>query len=117
MLVIPDTNFLMYLTKYKLWHEFENLYEVIILPEVYFELEVLKQNLVLDLIKKFKINFLRSNKERLNADKAIIENAKELKAVNREFIVATLDKDLVKRLKKLDVKILTIRQNKYLKVT
>ena len=41
MLIIPDTNFLIYLSKYKLWDDLEKLYgkyKLVILPEVAYEL-------------------------------------------------------------------------------
>lgn len=115
MLAITDTNFLIYLAKYKLWHKFEDLrFKTIMLPEVYSELKTLKQDLVLDLIKKSKIK-VQGEKSGLSADNAILQKAKQLKSSNSEFVVATLDKALVKKIKKYS-SVLTIRQKKYLKV-
>lgn len=122
MLIIPDTNFLIYLSKYKLWHELTRLYghyTFLILPQVAHELKQLAEKakgkdkeaslLALTLIKKVKA-------KKGSADLAIIKAALQLKA-KQKFVVATMDKELVKKLKKQGIVILTIRQKKYLEAT
>lgn len=126
MLVIPDTNFLVYLSKYRLWDDLGRLYgryNLIVLPEVAYELEsVAKKSkgkeqkdilLALEIVNQIK---KKITSKKGYADKAIIKIAKSLKEINKEnFVIATMDKDLTKKVKKQKIKILTIRQKKYLK--
>ena len=73
------------------------------------ELKKLKSKLSLGLIEKFKIEIIATN-ENLDVDSLI------LKISNRDTIVATQDKELKRRLKVKGIKILVIRQKKYLKI-
>ncbi len=120
MLIIPDTNFLIYLSKYKLWHNLEKkygTYKLLILPEIVYELDKLSKKgkdkeytmLALEIVQKLT----NIKKRKGYADKVIIKKAKTIK---KDFIIATMDKELTKKLKKQNpnIKILTIRQKKYL---
>jgi len=125
MLIIPDTNFLIYMTDYRLWHEFENLcgiYDLIILPQIVYELEELSQKgnasekksalVALEILKKIK---KLPKKEEGYADDVIIQTSLKLKKVNKKnFAVATMDRELKDKLKKLNIKTLAIRQKKYI---
>ena len=125
MLIIPDTNFLIYLSKYKLWDELERVYgkyKLLILPEVVYELDKLSKKdkkgknkehalLALEFIKKIE---KKIKKRKGYADNSIIKTAYMLKKINKNFIIATMDRELMKKLKKQNIKILTIRQKKYL---
>ena len=123
MLIIPDTNFLIYISKYKLWHELEKnygKYELIILPEVAYELIKLSKKGKNKIHSIVAIEFTKIKKiesKKGYADNAIVKKAKLLKKSKKRFIIATMDKNLMKKLKKqnLNIKILTIRQKKYLK--
>jgi len=120
MLIIPDTNFLIYLSKYKLWDDLEKLYgkyKLVILPEVAYELIKLSKKgkekeyslVAIELTKIKKIN-----EKKGYADKAILKKAKKLKKTKKRFTIGTMDKILMDKLNKQNVKILTIRQKKYI---
>ncbi len=120
MLIIPDTNFLIYISKYKLWHDLERKYgkyKLIILPEIAYELIKLskkgkEKETSLVAIELTKIKELRKKKG--YGDKAILKKGKILKKNKKRFIIGTMDKELMKKLKKERIKILIIRQKKYL---
>ncbi|MCX8194215.1 MAG: hypothetical protein N3G19_02520 [Candidatus Pacearchaeota archaeon] len=116
-LLIPDTNFLIYLAKYKLLDEMEN-YKIIVIKQIKEELKKISEN------KKTKIEdriaasvaltFLKTKKVKIEkqegeTDDAIIVLAKKLKAK-----IGTMDKELTKRAEKEKIKIIKIRQKKYL---
>lgn len=121
MIIIPDTNFLVYLSKYKLWHELERFkpYSLLVLPEVMYELKALTKflkgkdkeavKIAVALIDKLKVKEMKGN-----TDEKIVEKALSLKEKNKPFVVATMDKRLIKKLKSKGVKCLIIRQKKYL---
>ncbi len=122
MLIIPDTNFLIYISKYKLWYNLEKKYgryKFLVLPEIIYELEKLSKRdkdkeyalLALELVKKLE----KIKKRKGYGDKAILESALMLEKIKQKFIIATMDKILIKKLKKEKIKILTIRQKKYLR--
>lgn len=142
-LIIPDTNFLIYITKYKIWYDFERdysnqsnqQYKILILPEVIYELEKLNKKskkgknkeyalLSIELIRKLKNIEIKKYENKGNykrnyknyGDKAILEEAKAAEKLTKKLIVATMDKLLIKKLKKQNphIKILTIRKKKYL---
>ncbi len=129
MLIIPDTNFLIYITKYKLWHELDRLYgkyKFLILPEVIYELDKLSKKtgkdkkiknkefalLALELINKLE---KKIKKKKGYADKSIFKTASMLKKNNKNFIIATMDRAIARKIKKQGIRILIIRQKKYLK--
>jgi rRNA-processing protein FCF1 len=122
MLIIPDTNFLIYLASYKLWYELERIYghySLLILPQVVYELEQLskktkgkdKENalLALEIVKKMPVKAQKGP-----ADPALVKTAKLLYDLKKEFIIGTMDKELITKLKTHRARILTIRQKKYL---
>lgn len=125
MLIIPDTNFLIYITNYKLWHALDNLYarhDLIVLPQVVYELEKISQKgnasekkcalLALQIIEKRCKNI---KSEKGYADDIIIQTSLKFKKVNeKNFAVATMDAELKQKLKKLNVKTLALRQKKYI---
>jgi len=130
MEIFLDTNFLVYIAKYKIANELDKFFpKKLFLPE-----QVLKE--IKSIAKKGKgadkesaalalalINNWKKNKKLFiirtiakSADKALFELATS-KATNKaakEIAVATLDKKLIKRLKKANVDIIGIRQKKYL---
>ncbi|PJA70606.1 hypothetical protein CO154_01940, partial [Candidatus Pacearchaeota archaeon CG_4_9_14_3_um_filter_31_7] len=110
MLILPDTNFLIYLVKQKLFYQldlFSPNYKFIVLDKIEEELEKLAVKndnakvvlSVLDTMKKDKI--ISIVKVEGKADNAIIKTAEKHKTEN--FAVATLDKELINRLKKIHV--------------
>lgn len=117
-ILVPDTNFLIYLVKYKLLDELRP-YKLVILEQVVEELRKLSKD------KKTKIEdrtaavvagmFLRNTeitveREAGKADDAILKVAQRLDAM-----IGTMDKELTTRAKKLDIAVIKIRQKKYLK--
>lgn len=117
MELIPDTNFLVYLAKYKLLDELKN-YKIILVPQILAELKKLEQD------KKIKVEdrraatvallFLESLNPKIekaegNTDDAILVIAKKLNAK-----IGTMDKWLSNKAKELGLKIVKIRQKKYL---
>lgn len=117
-ILIPDTNFLIYLVKYRLLDELEH-YSIITLPQIIDELEKLSKD------KKTKVEdrtaatvaalFLKSVDARIEeaegkADDAILLVAKKIGAK-----IGTMDKVLTARAKKLNIEVIKIRQKKYLK--
>lgn len=122
MRLIPDTNFLIYLAKYKLLDKLE-IYEMLILKQVFGELQKLSKSkqvktedkkycsIVLDFLKildkKKKIKMI--NGVEGNADDAILSLAFDTKA-----LVGTMDQLLVKRLKAQKIPVLYVRQKKFL---
>jgi len=124
MLIVPDTNFLVYLTKYKLWHELERIYgryTLLVLPQVAYELRELGKktkatgedkeaaSLALEFIKKMNVK-----PEKGHADAVLVQIAQWLADVKEEFIIGTMDKELIQKLKKHKAKILMIRQKTHL---
>ncbi|MEM1535580.1 MAG: hypothetical protein QXQ82_00065 [Candidatus Pacearchaeota archaeon] len=122
--VVTDTNFLIYLAKYKLFDELVALgYELLVPRAIEFELEKIANNkekklkdreaalLARQIIKKWvelkKAKYVDINNEKA-IDDAILEFAKKRKAM-----VATMDVALRKALKKEGIKILILRQKKY----
>ncbi|MFA5084731.1 MAG: PIN domain-containing protein [Candidatus Paceibacterota bacterium] len=119
MLIIPDTNFLIYAAKFKLWSELEKV-PLALIPEVVCELEVLSKKangkdkesaaFVLERIKPFKIVPKKGY-----ADDIILQKARFLKeAGEKSFAVATMDKELLQKLRKEGIKTIGIRQKKLL---
>ena len=124
MILIADTNFLIYLAKYKVAHELEDLNMKIVLPsQVVNELEKKSKegkgedkkaaHYALILVKEWgKNNSLDVQKiEAKSADDAIISLALENKG---NCFVATHDKELMKKLKKAKIAVIGVRQKKFL---
>lgn len=117
MIIIPDTNFLIYSAKLNIWRELEKI-PLAIIPEVAYELgQVAKKAngkdkesaaFVLDMIKYAGIKLKKGY-----ADDAIIKKAHEMKeAGEKSFAVATMDKELLQRLRKEGIGTIVIRQKK-----
>ncbi|MEM2955964.1 MAG: PIN domain-containing protein [Candidatus Pacearchaeota archaeon] len=115
-MIILDTNFLIYLLKYKIAHQLEELkHELAVPSQVIYELEKISvkgnmkdreaAKLVLTLLDKWHIRILEAEG---NADEAI-----EFLAKKEGAKVATMDKLLTRKLKKLGIKIIKIRQKKH----
>ena len=115
MKILLDTNFIITCLKFKidLFSEINRnchfKYDIFILDESIEELKKLKSKLSLGLIEKFKIKIIATN-ENLDTDSLI------LKTSDKDTIVATQDKELKRRLKVKGIKVLVIRQKKYLKI-
>lgn len=122
--LLLDTNFLIYLAKYNLFHQLEDsCYEIFIPKSVMLELEKVSCNkkkklrdreaaeIAKKIIEKWanvkKIIFLETSEK---ADEALINLAKSKK----ELIVGTMDKELRKKIKTMGNKTLVIRQKKFL---
>ncbi|MCX6742202.1 MAG: hypothetical protein NTX24_03455 [Candidatus Pacearchaeota archaeon] len=121
--IIPDTNFLIYLVRFKLLDKIENYKEILLLKQVLAELVVLSKSkgekvvdreragIALQFLEKIgeKVKFVNDIDSK--ADDAVLElGMKEKKTA----IVGTMDKELIKRLKKEGLNVLMIRQKKYL---
>ncbi len=113
-MIILDTNFLVYVMKYRIAYELENK-DLAVLLQTVRELEILSGDarkgsdkdaakLALKLIKEWKIKIIEADG---NADDAILKTASEKGAK-----VATLDKELTGRLIASGIKVLKIRQKK-----
>jgi len=105
MRLILDTNFIIYLLKYKI--ELPKEYKIYILDKSIKELEKLKANLALKFIKVKNISLIKTKSSR---------NVDDLLLTFKDDIIATQDKELKKSLKQKHIKIMIIRQKKYLKV-
>lgn len=130
MAVILDTNFLLYISKNKIdfVREIDKLcdfaYDLIIPKQVLDELHKISKgkdkkrkdkvaaDLALQILGRIaeKDGVLVMDVKGRDADEAIVNIVK--KNHNKEVIVATMDKELKKRLKK--IKIISVRQKKYL---
>ncbi len=125
MIVIPDTNFLIYAIKHKINIDYEldrilTNYEVVILNCIKEELETLKAqlkgrekfsiNLILSLIERYKSENYNIGKY---ADEIIINYAKCKKDNGHKIIVCTNDKDLKKRLIDMDIPVIFVKQKNY----
>ena len=115
MKLIPDTNFLIYLSKYRLLDKLAD-YKIILLNQVLQELISISKGdkekkpdreaagLSLMYLKKVEVEVVNTKGK---ADDAILELA-----VKEKCLVGTMDKELMGRLKKAGGKVLGIRQKK-----
>ena len=114
--LIPDTNFLIYLSKYKILDKLLD-YKLVLLKPVLEELVSISKGdrekkpdrdaaeLSLMFLKRMKIMEIIDIKGK--ADDAVLETA-----IKEKCLVGTMDKELMERLKKERVKVLMIRQKK-----
>ena len=116
MKLLLDTNFWIYISKYKMLDKLKEMnVEVVLIRPVLRELETLSKvgkeqidsSIALEMIKKWGIKSIEV-KER-KTDDAIVKFSSEMKG---EIKVATMDRVLSERLSKLGVKIIKIRQKK-----
>lgn len=118
MKIIPDTNLLIYLAKYKLLDEL-SIYDLIVPRRVIEELVFLSKDretnaedrtssiVALEFLKKRKIKMI---KQRGKTDDIIIDIAKKHK-----IAIATMDKEMTDRAKKANIEVIKLRQKKYLR--
>lgn len=122
-IIIPDTNVLMAIGEFKMdiFSELEQIcdfkYEIGILDKVETELKkILREQtrknreaakLALKIIERMKIKKIKTSSGKV--DDLIVELSK-----NPEVIIATQDKELKERIKKVKGRIITIRQKKKL---
>ena len=117
-LLIPDTNFLIYLVKFKMLDELDN-YKLITITQVLDELDKItraRKTKVDDRVAaSIALDYFKSKNPELKiqkgkADDAILALAKKLGAM-----IGTMDKGLSTKAKKQGIEIIKIRQKKYLK--
>lgn len=124
--ILIDTNFLLIPAQFKvdIFSEIERIcifnYKLFILDKTIEELEGIVRNqkgknkaaakLALKLIAIKKITTLKTEKN-IHTDTEIINTAK------KDFIVATQDQDLKRRLRDKNISMITLRQKKYLILT
>ena len=112
MLVILDTNFIIYCVTNKIdlqssiKHALDINFELAIVDSTLDELSKLGNNLALKIAKNFKI--IKTKKDKI-VDDLILD------LVDKNTIVATNDLDFRKKLKKKGIKTLVVRQKKYIK--
>ncbi len=118
MKIILDTNFLLIVEKFKIdiFEEFKKLgnYKLYTLDSVVCELEKLNKgcskvsissNIALELIKRMKINVLKTSCGRTPDQEFLFLN---------DFLVATQDRALRKKLKEKNIKTIYAKQMRYL---
>jgi rRNA-processing protein FCF1 len=117
MQIIPDTNFLIYAVRYKLLDSISS-YKLILVEQVAKELEKISKSKKTKLehrkAAKIALDFLKSQnpiiiKQKGKADDVILAIAKKIK-----IPIATMDKEMATRAKKDKIKIIKLRQKKYL---
>jgi len=122
--IILDTNFLLIPAQFKvdIFSEIDRIcdfkYKIFILDKSIKELKDIinkqkgkaKKNadIALQLIKFKKLTILKTKGDKI-VDDQILELTK-----NNQYIIATQDKELIKKLKKQKARIITLRQKKYL---
>jgi len=133
MIILLDTNFVVYCAKYNLFFELEDNYagaKFVILDNVLFELEkirdkkfkVTKEDIVaanvaleyLEIKKNKGVLEVIKIKDQHDVDLMILALAKELQEKDKNVLVATNDIELSKKLIAKKIKIIKIRQKKYL---
>lgn len=115
--LIPDTNFLIYLVKYRILDKLLD-FELIIPQQILDELKQISQE------KKKKIRdresalvaleFLKSQKKTIKKEKGNADDVILIIAKKENVAIASMDKELTRRAKKENIKIVKIRQKKYL---
>lgn len=128
MEILLDTNFIIYLFKYKLIDSFVSLHpNLVLVPEcVVLELEKLIKTkkgrdkesaklglLLIDKLKREKIISIAESSSKYTDD-ALFDIAMDKSNKGVQVFVATLDKWLIKKLKKAKIGVLKIRQERYL---
>ncbi len=127
MKILPDTNFLIYLARFKLLDELEKFQKVLIIKPVLKELVMLSKSdgkrketpediMACKIVLMF-FNQIRDKLEYINedvegkADDELIKISRE-----KDALVGTMDKELIKRLKEKKLRVVIIRQQKFLEV-
>lgn len=113
--ILLDTNIL--LTKYRIdvFSEISRIcdfnYKICILDKTLDELSNKRGGaLAIDILKAKDVLIIKTENK-----KSVDDNIFELAKNDKDIIVATQDMELKRRLKKNDIKIITVRQNRYLK--
>ena len=131
MKILPDTNFLIYLFRFKMLDELEKFEKVLIIKPVLKELVMLsksdgkrreKQDVIL--ASKIVLMFFNKIKDRLEyvheVDGKAIEGKADDELIRTAYaksaLVGTMDKELIKRLKDKKIKVVIIRQQKFLEI-
>ena len=116
MKIILDTDFILTSLKYKvdiiseLNRILDEKYAINIIDKTLDELKGKKlEKLALTFLKTNNINLIKTNKLK-TVDNHILD------IINKNTAVATQDKDLKRELKNKDIRIITIRQKKYLTI-
>ena len=110
MKIILDTNIILYAIRFKIdiFTELERLclfpYKVYIMDKTLGEL---KDKAALQLLKQKNVNIIKTSSSK-SVDDCILEKA------DQDTIVITQDKALKNRLKQRNIKLITLRQKKYL---
>jgi len=112
--VILDTDFLLSAVKFKvdIFSEFKRIcdfpYNLWILDKTLDELKGKKEEKLVKSLIKNKVKVKKTKKDK-SVDDLLI-------GLKEKFVLATQDKNLKKRAKKKSLKLITIRQKKYLKM-
>jgi len=114
MKIILDTSFILTGLKFRIdiFSELEKVcdfpYKLYVIDKTLDELKNKPASkLALDLIKAKSIEIIKTKKDR-NVDRLMLE------IVDKEYLVATQDRELKKKIKNKGIKVITIRQRKYL---
>jgi len=109
MKTILDTDFLINVIKYKI--DISEIKNPSIIDKTLDEIKKTTSNgrATLKLIELKKIKIIKTNKDKI-VDDLILEKA------TKEDIVATQDKKLKRKLKEKQIKVVTVRQKKYVKL-
>jgi rRNA-processing protein FCF1 len=125
MKILPDTNFLIYLARFKLLDELEKFQKVLVIKPVLKELVMLsksdgkRKEKPEDIMAcKIVLMFFNQIKDKLEyiSDEGRADDELIKVAMNGDALVGTMDKELIKRLKEKKMKVVIIRQQKFLEV-
>ncbi len=121
MIIILDTNFLIYLVKHRIADKLKDFGGSLVVPETV-EKELEKPSFgpedrafasaALELLRKWKVSVVPT--ELKNTDKSLLELAKEFKEAGEEIYVATMDGELSFKLKRLGAGLIKVKRGKIL---
>lgn len=115
--LIPDTNFLIYLVKYKMLDELDK-YKLVTIAQVLEELDKItkaKKTKVDDRVAaSIALDYFKSKNPELKIQKGPTDNAIIALAKKLGAKIGTMDKGLTTRAKKQGIEIIKIRQKRYL---
>ncbi|MCL6500570.1 MAG: hypothetical protein K6T16_00865 [Candidatus Pacearchaeota archaeon] len=117
--LIPDTNFLVYLVKYRMLDEL-GPYNLIVINQIIDELKKLSEGKrgktkVADRVAaSIALTFLKTKKVKIERQNGETDDAILLVAKKRGAAIGTMDKELSKKAEKLNIPVIKIRQKKYL---
>lgn len=121
MIIVLDTNFLIYMIKHRVADQIKDLGGKIVVPSsVVAELEKSTLSVkakafgaaALELIKVWGVKIIETNV--VNVDKSVVEIAKNLKKSNKVVYVATADRRLIDELSGLGIKNIGLKRGKIL---